>query len=174
MSHFEPTKYSAAILDLDGVITRTMLVHIKAWKIMLDEYLLKKSIKDDIDYELIDLAIDYPNYIDGIPRNEGVANFLASRNIFIEEGEVDDEPGKETICGLGNRKFECFKHIIEEEGIVVYYDNVNVIKDWKRQGIRMGVISLSHSSEFVLQITGLIDLFDVVIDGKDMWKLRLP
>ena len=40
-----PAKYhfEAAIFDLDGVITRTALVHSHAWKKMFDDYLRQRE-----------------------------------------------------------------------------------------------------------------------------------
>ena len=42
-----PAKYhfEAAIFDLDGVITRTALVHSHAWKKMFDDYLRQREIQ---------------------------------------------------------------------------------------------------------------------------------
>ena len=95
-------KYKAAILDMDGVITRTAKIHAKAWKKMFDEYLQKKSSEEN-KYKPFDIQNDYYKYVDGKPRYEGVESFLKSRGISLPYGTPEDTPDKKTVCGLGNR-----------------------------------------------------------------------
>lgn len=162
-----------AVIDMDGVVTKTMLVHSRAWKMMFDNYLKKKNLLENKRYPLMDIAKDYAPHIDGMSRNNGVKNFLSSRGIVIPEGNRNDEPGKETIWGLGNQKFEYFKNIIEAEGIETYPNAIQKIREWKSNGLKTVLISSSHTTELVLKKAHIEDLFDAIIDGEYSYHQKL-
>ncbi|MCF8309440.1 MAG: hypothetical protein K9I68_10570, partial [Bacteroidales bacterium] len=100
----ENNTFTAVIFDLDGVITQTAAVHSAAWKKMFDEYLKERETKYNEPFQEFSHQRDYLKYVDGKPRYEGVASFLESRGIELPYGDPSDDPAKETICGLGNRK----------------------------------------------------------------------
>lgn len=155
----------AVITDLDGVITSTARQHEKAWKTLFDEYndrRRKEGKKEFLPYS----EIDYARHIDGIPRYDGVNNFLVSRGLELPYGSPEDAPGKQTVCGLGNRKNEIFTSIIELEGVEVYPKNIEKLKEWKEQGLKIGLISSSRNCSKILKLAHLDNgLFDTVIDG---------
>jgi beta-phosphoglucomutase family hydrolase len=158
-------KFDAVIFDLDGVITRTALVHGTAWKRMFDDFLKKWSEEHDSAFREFTHADDYLPYVDGKPRYKGVASFLESRGIELEFGDPGDDPSKETVCGLGNRKNVMFNKILEEEGVQVYESTIDMIKRLKKLGARIGVASSSKNCKPVLEAAGLLDLFETRIDG---------
>jgi trehalose-phosphatase len=160
-------RLKAAILDMDGVITRTARVHARAWKQMFDEYLRQREDRDGLPQEPFDIDRDYRRYVDGKPRYDGVKSFLESRAIALPFGEVDDPPTRETVCGLGNRKNEVF-HQMLKSGVEVYEDTIEQVGNWKRDGIKVAVISSSRNCEAVLKAAGLLDLFDARVDGNDL------
>ena len=153
--------YKAAILDLDGVVTQTAKVHARAWKEMFDQFLASRSG----EYEPLDIETDYRQYIDGKPRYDGVRSFLESRGIHLPEGEPDDAPEQETICGLGNRKNDLFRKVVRRDGVEIYQDTVHWLKRWKRHGLRTGIISSSKNCKFILEEAELLYLFDIRVDG---------
>ena len=155
----------ALIFDLDGVITQTARVHAQAWKRMFDTYLVNRGHREGKKYEPLSIATDYRRYIDGIPRYDGVRNFLASRGITLPEGAPEDEPGKETVAGLGNLKNVYFHELLQEGGVAVYPDTVAFIKQMRQQGLRTAVISASKNCRAILQAAGLEELFEVRVDG---------
>lgn len=159
------TTFEATIFDMDGVITQTAKVHARAWKQMFDEYLKKRSASEEKHYAPFDIETDYPEYIDGIPRYDGVENFLKSRGVSLAEGDPGDPPDRETICGLGNRKNELFREKLRDIGVEVYEDTLNKIKEWKAHGLGMAVISSSKNCKHVLETAKILHLFDVRVDG---------
>lgn len=154
-----------AIFDLDGVITQTAKIHFQAWKDTFDEYLKENSKKKGMDYKPFTHDEDYLQYVDGKPRYMGVKSFLESRDVEIPYGNPKDPPEKETICGIGNRKNERFRSIVAEDGVDIYESTASFIKALKQKGVKVGVSSSSMNCKFVLEKTGLIDLFETVIDG---------
>ena len=140
----------AVIFDLDGVITKTALVHSAAWKAMFDEYLKLREQRDQEPFQEFSYEKDYLQYVDGKPRYKGVQSFLESRGIQIPFGDPDDSPDKETVCGLGNRKNIKFRDVLEADGVEVYSGTLALIKDLKVHDIRIGVASSSKNCQFVL------------------------
>lgn len=155
----------AAIVDLDGVITRTASRHAQAWKEMFDLYNRGRAENGAETFRTFSIEGDYPKYIDGIPRYDGVKNFLKSRNISLPYGKPDDEAGKETICGLGNWKNQIFLQIIEREGVEIFDENVEVVREWKKGGMKTAIISSSKNCKRILEAAGLDKLFEVRVDG---------
>jgi len=164
----ELDRYEAAILDMDGVITRTARAHAAAWKKMFDDYLRERSGSEGEDFIPFDDRDDYYRYVDGKPRYEGAQSFLQSRGIDIPFGSPDDPPDRETVCGLGNRKNNYFLAHIREEGVEVYASTVDFVKMIKSREKGVAAISSSRNARAVLDAAGVRELFPVIVDGMDM------
>ena len=165
--------WKAVILDMDGVITQTARVHARAWKTMFDQYLEQRSSRGQDVQEPFDIQRDYHQYVDGKSRNDGVRSFLKSRGIQIPDGDQSEEPNWDTISGLGNHKNVIFHELLQEEGVQVYEDTVEQIQKWKREGLKIAVISSSRNCEAVLKAVRLLDVFDAKVDGNDVAELGL-
>lgn len=157
--------FDAVIFDVDGVITKTAVVHAASWKTMFDEYLRLREKRDNEPFNEFIYENDYLTYVDGKPRYKGVQSFLESRGIDLEFGDPDDQPDVETVCGLGNRKNVTFTKVLKDEGVGVYQSTVDLVHDLKAKGIRIGVASSSKNCQYILQIAKLEDLFETRVDG---------
>ena len=161
-------RFDAVLLDLDGVMTRTARVHARAWKRTFDEFMADRADPDGPAGERLDPfdeRADYLQYVDGVPRYDGVRSFLRSRGIRVPEGSPDDDPAAETVSGLGNRKDLLFLDLLGRDGIGVYDDAVAKVREWRAAGLRTAIVSSSRSCREVLEAAGLVDLFDVRVDG---------
>jgi beta-phosphoglucomutase family hydrolase len=169
------SKYSfdAVIFDLDGVITRTASVHSAAWKQMFDEFLRTHAEKTGEPFREFTHAHDYLPYVDGKPRYKGVASFLEARGIDLLYGDPADSPGRETVCGLGNRKNELFNEMIARGHVEVFSTTVDFIEDLRDRDIRVGVASSSKNGQAILDAAGLSDLFETRVDGIVSAELEL-
>lgn len=163
----------AFLFDLDGVITDTADVHARAWKRAFDEYLAERNGGSNGNYIPFDLDADYKKYVDGKPRDEGVASFLESRAICLPRGQDDDLPDQETICGLGNRKNRYYRESIESEGVRVYGGAVDLVRQLKARGLKVAVVSSSKNCSAILLAAGIADLFDGQVDGVVACDLHL-
>ena len=160
-----PDGIRACLFDLDGVITRTAVVHAAAWKEMFDAYLQERAQRTGGSFVAFDPGDDYRLYVDGMPRSDGVRSFLASRGITLPEGDAGDPPGAETVHGLGNRKNELVLKLIRDQGVLVYEGSVRYGRAVREAGLACAVVSSSANTLDVLRSTGLEDLFDVRVDG---------
>jgi len=157
--------FDVVIFDLDGVITKTALVHAAAWKVMFDEYMRLREKRDNEPFKEFTHENDYLPYVDGKPRYKGVQSFLESRGINIPFGDPGDSTDQETVCGLGNQKNVKFREVLEKDGVQSYDHAVALMKDLKANGIRIGVASSSKNCQFILQKAGLEELFETRVDG---------
>src|SRR3954466_1269972 len=98
-----PGTVQACLFDLDGVLTRTAVVHAAAWKEMFDTF-LAASAHGTRGHSRPFTSDDYDRFVDGKPRDDGTRSFLASRGIELPEGSDDDPPGAPTVHGLGRAK----------------------------------------------------------------------
>jgi beta-phosphoglucomutase family hydrolase len=160
-----PDRIEACLFDLDGVLTRTAKVHAAAWKQMFDEYLQARAERTGEDFVPFDTGPDYNQYVDGKPRYDGVRSFLGSRGIELPEGDPDDPPAAETICGLGNRKNQLVLELIAKDGVEPYAGSVAFVKAARQAGLRRAVVSASANCKDVLEAAGIADLFEARIDG---------
>ena len=159
-----PDAIRACLFDLDGVLTQTAKVHAAAWKQMFDEFLRRWAARTGQPFVAFDQD-DYDRYVDGKPRYDGVASFVASRGISLPEGTHADPPDAETIGGLGNRKNELVLRLIHDHGVEAYPGSVRYVHAVIDAGLAKAVVSSSTNTHDVLAAAGLGGLFDVVVDG---------
>ena len=161
--------YDAALFDLDGVLTPTAEVHMRAWRDLFTDYLTLRGITDRPYVES-----DYFDFIDGKPRYDGVRDFLASRDLTLPEGEPSDGSDADTVCGLGNRKNDFFAAALAAEGVEPYAGSVALLDHLEALGTKVAVVSSSRNAPAVLDAAGLADRFEVVVDGRVAAEAGLP
>lgn len=171
--HISNRQYDAVIFDMDGVITKTALVHAAAWKELFDAFLVHYGRKHQLSLKPFDSQTDYRLYIDGKPRFSGIRSFLESRNITIPEGSPADPPDAWTVQGLGKRKNSLFLERLRSRPVEVFASTVKLIHRLKEAGIKVAVISASRNANEVLRAAGVEDLFDARVDGLDAERLHL-
>ncbi len=160
----------AAVLDLDGVITDTAGVHAAAWAELFDSF-LAVTMPGAVPF---DPEADYLQYLDGKPRADGIASFLASRGINLPWGDPDDPPTALTTCGLGNRKDDLFRERLRREGVSVFPGTIAFLHQLSAAGKRIAVVSASRNCRDVLTAGGVGGLFDVIVDGVTAAEQGLP
>ncbi|MET0577651.1 MAG: beta-phosphoglucomutase family hydrolase [Ilumatobacteraceae bacterium] len=151
-------RFEAVLFDLDGVLTPTADIHLRAWTTMFDEFLVPRGLAPFS-------AADYHGYVDGKPRFDGVRSFLGSRDITLPDGEPDDAPGQGTVAALGNRKNEVFQQVLRDDGIAPYPGSLLLLDDLARRHTKVAVVSSSRNAKEVLEASGLAPRFEVVADG---------
>ena len=163
-----PDGVTACLFDMDGVITKTAVVHAAAWKQMFDEFLSAQAKenpgKADGQFAPFDSDKDYDEYVDGKPRLEGTASFLGSRHIELPTGSPSDKAGTPTVWGLSNRKNELVLEVLDRDGVEVYEGSSRYVTAVRTAGLRTAIVSSSANTVAVLQSAGLSDLFEVRVD----------
>ncbi|MBK7021940.1 MAG: beta-phosphoglucomutase family hydrolase [Candidatus Microthrix parvicella] len=151
--------FAAVLFDLDGVITPTADVHRRAWTDMFNGFLAgldgQQPFTDD----------DYVKFVDGKPRADGVRSFLSSRSIDLPDGDADDPAAAHTVAGLGTRKNDRFNEILQRDGVDAYPGSIALLDALKPAGLRLAIVSSSRNARAVLSAAGLLDRFEVIVDG---------
>jgi beta-phosphoglucomutase family hydrolase len=158
-------RYDAVLLDMDGVITDTVIIHSTCWKTMFDEFLQKWAAREAEPFRSFDVATDYKLHVDGKPRYQGVRDFLKSRGIVLPDGTPEDPPSAETVCGLGNRKNELVNDYLRSTAAEAYPGTVAFLNYLRRVGIKTAVVTSSQNCQAVLHAAKVEDLFDARVDG---------
>lgn len=166
-----PEAIQACLFDLDGVVTRTAVVHAAAWKETFDAFLHARVGEG---FQPFDAGADYDEYVDGRPRADGVRTFLASRGIELPEGESDDPPDAQSVHGLGNRKNELLLDRIRTQGVEAYDGTLRYVEAARARGLRTAIVSSSANTRDVLRSIGAEHLFEVRIDGVVAAERGLP
>ena len=168
-----PPEISGCLFDLDGVLTQTAKVHARAWKQMFDEFLGEWYERTGEPFEPFDPGTDYDEYVDGLPRLDGVRSFLESRAIALPAGSPTDPAGTETVSALGERKNDLVLRLIDEEGVEPYEGSVRFVEAARADGLGRAVVSSSTNAREVLVAAGIEHLFEVRIDGVVAERERL-
>jgi beta-phosphoglucomutase family hydrolase len=167
--------YGAVLFDLDGVVTPTAEVHMRAWAEMFNAFLSEEAAAMDGEADLSPYTdADYFAHVDGKPRYDGVRDFLVSRGIDLTEGSSDDPPSSVTVRGLGNRKNDAFNAVLERDGVVAFPGSVRLLDHLRELSVPLAVVSSSANAPAVLEAAGLADRFQSVVDGRVAGELGLP
>jgi beta-phosphoglucomutase family hydrolase len=161
-----PDKITACLFDMDGVVTRTAVVHDAAWKQMFDDFLRKRASQDGEKFVPFDPVHDYDEYVDGKPRLDGTRAFLESRSISLPEGSPDDPAGAPTIWGLSNRKNDLVLDVLARDGVEVYDGSRRYLTAVRAAGLRTAIVSSSANTAQVLDAGGISQEFDVRVDAQ--------
>jgi beta-phosphoglucomutase family hydrolase len=163
-SHVAWQEHDAVLFDLDGVLTPTAEVHMRAWAEMFTAFLAtwEDPSADTSPYT----DADYFAHVDGKPRYDGVRDLLAARGIHLPEGQPADPPEAETVCGLGNRKNDAFNVVLARDGVTPYPGSVALLDVLRDQGMPLAVVSSSANAPAVLAAAGLAGRFVTVVDGR--------
>ncbi|NQU73243.1 MAG: beta-phosphoglucomutase family hydrolase [Candidatus Omnitrophica bacterium] len=141
------TSLKGAIFDLDGVIVNTVPLHFEAWRKMFTTYGKQFTFHD------------YKAKVDGIPRIDGARAILTN----LSNEDLDEAASK---------KQSYFLKLMEKKGIEVYKSTINLIKQLRKNKIKVAVISSSKNCLYILKKANAVNLFDVIITGNDIPKGR--
>ena len=156
--HF--SAFDAYLFDLDGVITPTAEVHMKAWGEMFNAFLAGFPGQEPWT------DADYFAHVDGKPRYDGVRDFLTSRGIELPEGDPSDTATRQSICGLGNRKNATFNEIIRRDGVIPYPGSGALIDALRARDAKLAVVSSSRNAVPVLRAAGLETFGDPILSSE--------
>ncbi|MFJ6026913.1 HAD-IA family hydrolase [Pseudarthrobacter sp. NPDC092424] len=156
--------FDAVIFDLDGVVTNTASVHRAAWKDAFDRILQDPRIPPTANRAPMTKA-DYLNFIDGLPREDGVLKFLAARGVEIDRGTQADEPGAWTAVGLGALKNRLFLERLKRGGVQAYPGTLQLLQRLSGAGVRAALVTSSRNASAILESAGLTRYFNAVVDG---------
>jgi beta-phosphoglucomutase family hydrolase len=164
-----PDHIRAILFDLDGVLTGTAALHRDAWRATFDDFLRQRDGEGFTPFT----DRDYADHVDGRPRADGVRTFLESRGIQLPEGNPDDPPDAMTVNGVGNRKNELVRKIMDERGVTPYPGSLRYLRAARDAGLPIAVVTSSANGAAVLDAAKLTPMIDALVDGLRLAKDHL-
>ena len=158
----DPRYHDAVIFHLDGLVADTASIEAAAWKTTFDDYLARRPANENEDHSPF-ADDDYRRHVDNRPRLDGVADFLASRRIFLPRGAQEDT-FEETMCGLGNRMHNVFLDLLDE-AVPALESTVDLLRELQEAGLAAGLYTPSRNWHRVLRAADIENLFAVHVDG---------
>ncbi|MGH4032085.1 HAD family hydrolase [Actinomycetota bacterium Odt1-20B] len=155
----------AVILDADGVITDSARLHAAAWKSVFDAFLLRHPPHDPAQQRPFDTAIDYPQFVDGRSRPDAAACFLASRGL---------RPDPEQVHAVATAKDSLYAERLRCGGVSACPGSVALLRTLLCSGVLLAAVSASRYARDLLVRSGVLSLFDAVVDGPEAARLGLP
>ncbi|MDF2264835.1 HAD-IA family hydrolase [Streptomyces coacervatus] len=155
----------AVVFDTDGVITDSARVHAAAWKTAFDAHLRAHPPRDPRLRRPFDVRDDYLRHVDGKSRLDGAAAFLRARGLDTPE---------ETVRAVAADKERLFTERLRAHGVDAYPGTVRLVRTLRRAGIPRAAASASRHAGELLARAGVLDLFDVLVDGGEAARLGLP
>ncbi|MFE6828471.1 HAD family hydrolase [Streptomyces sp. NPDC057690] len=154
----------AVVCDTDGVITDSAKVHAAAWKAAFDAFLTEHPPEDPARRRPFDSGDDYLRYVDGRSRLDGAAAFLASRGL---------DPTAQTVRAVAADKERLFTARLREHGVDAFPGTVRLVRALRAAGVPVAAASASRHARELLTGAGVLDLFEVLVDGGEAARLAL-
>ncbi|UQD51126.1 beta-phosphoglucomutase [Bacillus methanolicus] len=141
----------AVIFDLDGVITDTAEYHYLAWKALAED--LGISFTREFNEEL-----------------KGVSRMDSLEKILARSGKQQDfsNEEKEKLADQKNRHYLTLIKNITPSDILPGVKEF--ISDLKTRGIKLGLASASKNAFQVMELLGIKDQFDAIVDAREIKK----
>jgi beta-phosphoglucomutase len=132
------------LFDLDGVIVDTAKYHYLAWKRLAEELGFEFSKENN-------------EKLKGVSR-------ITSLNILLEVGGLEFD--NDTKLKMAEKKNNWYVEYIKEIDKTEILPGVeDFIKGLKKKGIKLGIGSASKNTMTILENIGMIEYFDVIVDG---------
>ncbi len=143
--------YKACLFDLDGVLVDTAIYHFQAWK----------NLGKKFNYEL---TTEQNEQLKGVSRVESLNKILDWANYSATQEEKSNwliEKNEEYLRLISNMNRSEILPGVEE-----------FLNQIKNQGFKIALGSASKNAEIILDKTGLMPWFDLIIDGNKVSKSK--
>jgi beta-phosphoglucomutase-like phosphatase (HAD superfamily) len=149
---------AAIVFGVDGVVIDNARASAAAWKTVLDPFLRSYAMTEQIEFRPFEVRDDYLRYMDGRPRLDGLRDLLSSRGLTLPY---------DGLRGLAGRQERLFLTELRHHGIAPFASTVAFVRTAGRHGIRTATVSADWYATEVLTRAGVIDMFDIRLDGLD-------
>jgi beta-phosphoglucomutase len=140
-------KIKALIFDLDGVLVSTEHNHFIAWQ--------KTAQKLDIEFNE-----SHNELLKGVSRVDSLRKIIELGNKEISESQFNQLLEEKNNFYLDSIQDLTKNHLLK--GVL------ELLNTAKQKGLKLAVGSSSKNAKHILQLVGIIELFDVIVDGNDV------
>ncbi|WP_031002284.1 HAD family hydrolase [Streptomyces sp. NRRL F-5727] len=160
------------VLDTDGVLLDSAVVHAAAWKAAFDAC-LGDTASGPGTWVPFDADAEYRRFVDGRSRYDGAEAFLTARGIRLPPGGPDDPPGCDTVWAVAARKEQAFQDALRTRPVAAYEDAERALTALRSLRVPCAAVSASRHARALLGAAGLDRLLAAVVDGEDAARLGL-
>lgn len=157
----------AVVFDTDGVIIDSTTLHADAWKEAFDPCLAEAGQPP------FDATTEYLRWVDGKPRIDGAADFLASRGLRLPLGDPSDWPGTRTVQAVAARKEHAFLRALAAQSVPVWPGFPPLADALAARGTAVAAVSSSRHAPELLERAGVSRVFGTVVAGEDAARMHL-
>ncbi len=143
--------YKACLFDLDGVLVDTAIYHFQAWK----------NLGSKFGYTLTE---EQNEQLKGVSRVESLNRILSWANYTATE-----EQKSAWLIEKNDNYLDLISNMNPSEILPGVLDFLHQIK---QAGYKLALGSASKNAEIILAKTGLIEWFDLIIDGNKVTKSK--
>ncbi len=144
-------KIKACIFDLDGVIVDTAVYHFKAWQ----------NIAQSLGF---DFTHDMNEKLKGISRIDSLNMMLDMANIHKSDEEKDE------LCKVKNTYY--LESLNDMDDSAILPGIPQLIETLEEKGIKIALGSASKNAIKVLELIGLKEKFEIIIDGNGVTRSK--
>ncbi|WP_405873971.1 HAD-IA family hydrolase [Streptomyces zaomyceticus] len=162
----------SVVLDTDGVLLDSAVVHAAAWKIAFDAC-LDRLAPDNGTQPPFDADAEYRRLVDGRSRYDGAAAFLTARGLHLPPGDPHDAPGPGTVWAVAAHKERAFVDLLRTKGVTAFADAGPALTALRTAGVPCAAVSASRHARTLIRAAGLAGLLTVIVDGEDAARLGL-
>ncbi|MFF4425633.1 HAD family hydrolase [Streptomyces sp. NPDC001549] len=164
----------AVVLDTDGVLLDSAVLHAAAWKAAFDGCLdAWAAVPGHAAQPPFDAEREYRELVDGKPRLDGALAFLTARGIELPPGDAADPPGCGTAWAVAARKERAFTEALQAGAVEAFSEVRPALEALRAQGMRCAAVSASRHARPLLESAAITPLVDVLVDGADAERLTL-
>ncbi|MFE2561783.1 hypothetical protein ACFXGT_38410 [Streptomyces sp. NPDC059352] len=138
-----PPPPEGIVLDTDGVLLDSAVVHAAAWKIAFDTC-LDRLAPDSGTQPPFDADAEYRRLVDGRSRYDGAVAFLTARGLHLPPGEPHDAPGCGTVGAVAAHKERAFVDLLRTEGVTAFADVAPARTAPRAAGVPCAAVSASR------------------------------
>ena len=143
--------YKACLFDLDGVLVDTAIYHFQAWKMLGENF----------NYQLTE---EQNEQLKGVSRVESLNRILDWASF-----SATDEQKEEWLKEKNDNYLHLISNMNPSEILPGVVDFLGQIK---AEGYKIALGSASKNAEIILEKTGLMPWFDLIIDGNKVSKSK--
>jgi beta-phosphoglucomutase len=143
--------YKACLFDLDGVLVDTAIYHFKAWRMLGENF----------GYQLTE---EQNEQLKGVSRVESLNRILAWASFSATEEQKE--------IWLKEKNDNYLSLISSMNPSEILPGVVDFLGQIKEDGYKIGLGSASKNAEIILEKTGLMPWFDLIIDGNKVSKSK--
>lgn len=141
----------AALFDLDGVLVDTAKYHYLAWKALADELGFPFTLQDN-------------ERLKGVSRMESLDILLAIGGVSMTEEEKQEAARRKN-----DRYVAYIRHVDASELLPGAREYLLRLR---AAGVKIALGSASRNAAPILKNTGILPLFDAVVDGSDVSRAK--